>query len=204
MEHYKNLSLENIVEEIDGVVYTEEWKDIQGYEGYYQVSSFGRIKSLARQHINKPSKASKSGHIQSSKTKIIRCTTSVLGYVRCNLCKQSKVTSIRVHIFVAKAFIKNPENKQQINHIKGIRTANHFTQLEWCTNQENSIHSVIIGHTKVGEDSHTSKITNETARTIKLRLSNGIKPKYIIKELGVNRSTISNIQQKKAWKHIHI
>ena len=52
MEYYKNLSLRDISEIIDGVLYVEEWRDIKGYEGYYQVSNFGRIKSLKRE-INK-------------------------------------------------------------------------------------------------------------------------------------------------------
>lgn len=117
IEHWKNLSLEDIP--------GEEWRDIIGYEGYYQVSSLGRIKRLAR-HRTK-------SHISKQGT--------VRGYMHICLCKNNIKETKRVHRLMAFAFIPNPDNKPYVNHKDGIRNNNILSNLEWCTNGENQLHS---------------------------------------------------------------
>lgn len=124
MEHWENLSLENLIEEVNGVVYIEQWRPIQGYEGKYEISSFGRIKSLkyARRNIERLLKQGKS-----------------VGYLRVDLIE--KTNHKLIHRLVAEAFILNPENKPQVNHKKGITTDNRMWELEWATESEQQIHA---------------------------------------------------------------
>ena len=133
-EHYKNHSLENIVEEIDGVVYVEEWRSISGYEGLYEVSNFGRIKSLAKSWVGGNT------NIIKRKEKIIK-THVEQEYVRVSLCKKGKYKGFQVHRLVGFAFINNPENKPHINHLFGIKTDNRWLKIEWSTRSENELHS---------------------------------------------------------------
>lgn len=103
---------------------TEEiWKDVKGYEGRYQVSNHGRVKSFLR-----------GGLILSLQTKN--------GYSNVNLFDNNrKMTTKTVHRLVAIAFIPNPDNKPQVNHIDYNRKNNYISNLEWNTVQENSLHS---------------------------------------------------------------
>src|SRR3990167_2906059 len=111
----------------------ETWKDILGYEGLYQVSNLGRVKSLSKLKIN-----GQFTHI--TKEKILININNKTGYLQVNLTRNTqKVFS--VHRLVAQAFIPNPENKPQTNHKDGNKKNNHIDNLEWATVSENGIHS---------------------------------------------------------------
>lgn len=146
--HYLNLSLENLVDEIDGVCYEEEWKDITGYEGHFKISSFGRIKSINRYvRTNNPRYRKRSLNI----TEKIRVQiANRKGYLLCVLRHPDiKMKGYAVHRLVAKEFIYNPDNKQQVNHKKGNKKDNRWLMLEWVTPKENSRHSIETGLQKI-------------------------------------------------------
>lgn len=107
----------------------ELWKDIEGFEGLYQVSNLGRIKSAFRE-------GTKGGII---KQFIIH------NYPKVNLHKNGESHFIYTHRLVAKAFIPNPLNKPQINHINGNKCDNRAINLEWATSQENLQHAIDTG-----------------------------------------------------------
>lgn len=107
----------------------EIWKDIPGYEGLYQVSNLGRIKSMKR-YTKIPNA------IRIEKEKILKLGKRN-GYYVINLCKKNKRKSYQVHRLVAQAFIQNPKNKPYINHIDYDPTNNKVKNLEWCTQKEN-------------------------------------------------------------------
>lgn len=107
----------------------EIWKDIPGYEGKYQVSNKGRVKSLNFNRTGKEAILKAKNHV---------------GYPRVILWKGGKRHEICVHRLVAEAFLPNPDNKQFVNHIDGDRRNNNVENLEWCTPQENAIHSVTV------------------------------------------------------------
>lgn len=113
----------------------EIWKDIPGYEGLYQASSLGRIKSLDR--IVTYSNRNKHIH----KGKILIQSELTGGYLYVFLSKKGKVKSCRVHRLVAASFIPNPNNLPQVNHLDKNRKNNSFLNLQWCTGSENQIHS---------------------------------------------------------------
>ena len=115
----------------------EIWKDVVGYEGLYQVSNLGRVKSCAR-YINRHSKYVI--HKKYVKEKILSCCY-VAGYPCVPLSKERKRHLARVHRLVAIAFIANPENKEQVNHKDGNRANSNVNNLEWVTNTENQRHS---------------------------------------------------------------
>ena len=135
----------------------EIWKDIPGYEGMYQVSNLGRVKSLDRIKTNKLI----GKHFV--KEKLMKLRLSSRGYLSVGLTKNGKQVGYRVHRLVAQAFIPNPENKKEVNHINGVKTDNRVDNLEWCTSSENTIHAMRTGliTIKRGGDDNRSISVNQ-------------------------------------------
>ena len=114
----------------DGVFYTEEWRDIAGYEGAYQVSSFGRIKSL--------DKISSRGH--KLKCKILKLNKNGFGYKHFSLFKNGKKKTCRVHVLVAETFlghVPDGTHRMVVDHKDNIKSNNHTWNLQLITNREN-------------------------------------------------------------------
>ena len=112
----------------------ENWKDIKGYEGYYQVSNEGRVRSLKRTISNNGGAQELEG-----KTKSTRIKNS--GYEITDLYKNGERKTFMIHRLVADAFIPNHDNKSQVNHIDGNKLNNRVDNLEWVCQSENVIHS---------------------------------------------------------------
>jgi hypothetical protein len=113
----------------------EIWKDIKGYEGYYQVSNLGNVKSLSRNKIN-------NGTLFITKERILKPGVNKCGYLQVVLQKDDIRKSVRVHRLVANAFLDNPLNYPQVNHINFNKKDNNVLNLEWCNNQQNIEHSL--------------------------------------------------------------
>ena len=140
MEHYKNLSLEDIVYTDDnGVTCVEQWKDIPNYEGYYQISNLGRVKSLERILI-------KNGKKCVYKALIKKTNIGKRGYWIVGFCKNKKESQKKIHRLIAESFIPNFENKPHINHIDANKLNNDISNLEWVNNRENSCHKVKLSN----------------------------------------------------------
>ena len=108
----------------------EEWKDIQGYEGRYQISNLGRIKSLNR----------KDRLGRNVDGKILKQHTDTNGYKSVMLSKNNDKKRHRIHRLVAKMFIDNPLNLEEVNHIDGDKSNNSKDNLEWVNRKENELH----------------------------------------------------------------
>lgn len=115
----------------------EIWRKIEGFEKY-EVSNLGRVRSLDYKHTGE--------------TKVLRPILNRYGYLRINLYKNSKLCSRSIHRLVAQAFILNPENKQQVNHIDANKQNNIVSNLEWCTNLENMQHARDMGLLKLTDE----------------------------------------------------
>lgn len=118
----------------------ENWKDVVGYEGFYEVSDLGRVRrkeTLVKTGI----RHSDYRKVQSTilKQHIKR------GYYTVDLSKNNVVRTITVHRLVAKAFCENPDGKNVVNHINAIKTDNRAVNLEWCTDRENKDHALRNG-----------------------------------------------------------
>lgn len=113
------------------------WLDIKDFEGYYQISNNGDVRSVERQ-VN----ANKNGGIKILKSITIKQTIANHGYYVVNLRKHGLNKVITVHRLVATHFIDNNEKKVTVNHIDGDKTNNHVTNLEWATYGENNIHAL--------------------------------------------------------------
>lgn len=110
----------------------EIWKDIKGYEGLYQVSNYGRVKSLPRNNTIKQPRILKNGY-------------SHKGYCIVALSKNNNRRSYRVHRLVAQAFIPNPNNLPEVNHIDENKLNNNINNLEWCDSKYNNTYGNRIG-----------------------------------------------------------
>lgn len=121
MKPYENLSLEDMEGEV--------WKDVVGYEGLYQVSNLGRVKSLDKVISTRNGYSS---FEKSIKGRVLK-QVLVMGYLKVHLVNIGKGKSIPVHRFVAMAFISNKNNYPQVNHKDEDKTNNIVDNLEWCT-----------------------------------------------------------------------
>ena len=110
----------------------EVWKDVVGYEGLYQVSNLGNVKSLPKH------KGCGVGYTQPERILRNSCNGH---YLFVYLSKDHKQKMHYVHRLVAQAFIPNPENKREVNHINGVKKDNRVENLEWNTSSENTIHA---------------------------------------------------------------
>lgn len=117
----------------------EIWKDIEEFRGKYQVSNIGRIRSLDRLNIYK------NGSKRIEKGKILSLSHNKLGYIQVLLHKENKRYSRRVHRLVAQAFISNPNNYNEINHIDGNKENNKTDNLQWCNRTQNVRHAINTG-----------------------------------------------------------
>lgn len=131
----------------------EEWKDIKGYEGLYQVSSDGRVKSLEKSYNVGY------GGIKHQDEFIMSPSIVGNGYLHVTLCKDGKKRYKRIHRLVAEAFIPNPENYPVINHKDENPKNNNVENLEWCTQGYNNTYG---GRTKRMAESQSKKVYQYT------------------------------------------
>lgn len=103
----------------------EIWRPIEGYEGLYEISNLGKIKSNFR---------------QGSTTDFLKISNNGNGYMMVRLCKNGKAKKYYLHRLLAQTFIDNPEDKPQVNHINENRSDNRLENLEWVTQKENNNH----------------------------------------------------------------
>ena len=141
----------------------EIWKPISGYEGVYEVSNLGRVRSCDRIVV------CNDGRKYKRKGKVLRQSYDANKYYKVALCKNGKQKNFSVHRLVAQAFIPNPENKLTVNHKNGDKLDNRVENLEWATREENMQHAYDNGLKKSikGSSNSNSKLSDDDVRYIR-------------------------------------
>lgn len=122
----------------------ENWRDIEGYEGLYQISNIGRVKSLERTVPNY-NQTGFTNSFKRIKERIMKTKKDRKGYLYVELYNNGKSKVFKIHRLVAMMFLSNVDNKPQVNHLDGNKENNCVDNLEWCTNIENQRHAWYTG-----------------------------------------------------------
>lgn len=153
----------------------EIWKDIDGFSGYYEISSSGRVRNIRTGRVLKPSVTDQ-------------------GYTTVKLYRNNKAKEAKIHRLVASAFIQNPENKPQVNHLDRNKRNNDVSNLEWSTNRENIDHAIRTGLNKT----RNSKLamnkryrSNFVQLTLLIPKEVNVKLQNMAEETGSTRTAIS-------------
>lgn len=180
-------------------IQNEIWKSVKDYEGLYEVSNLGRIKSLDKE----VSCGFNGNYKRIIKGKILNPSYDNDSYLHIGLTKDYITKNYFIHRLVAIAFIENLENKPQVNHIDGNKSNNRLKNLEWNTLSENRVHAYNTGLQKgaCGEKQPISKLNDK--KVLEIRKIGKSKTLLEISEMyNVNFRTISNVLLRKTWKHI--
>jgi hypothetical protein len=176
----------------------EIWKDIEGYEGLYQVSTLGRLKRLEYIVI------CKNGRNRKLPTHILNPPILKNGYIIACLRKEGKGKYLLLHRLVASAFLPNPNNLAQVNHKDGNKKNNNVENLEWVTPQNNIIHAFNnnLMHPAHGIKINVGHFVEEDIRNIRLKASEGMSQRKIAAEYGVKQNAIWLILNCKTYKWV--
>ncbi len=166
----------------------EEWRDVIGYEGLYQVSNMGRVKSFCEQTA-----------------RILSPCPNKKGYYMVHLHKDGKKKNFGIHVLVATAFIPNPENKPEVNHLDRDKTNNRADNLEWNTGEENKKHARETNPKEIKQRKKQVRLTEDQIHLIRQICIPGDSI-YGIAALArmfdVHEDTISRIVQGKSYKNV--
>ena len=165
----------------------EIWKDVAGYEGLYQVSNLGNVKSLSYNHTKKP--------------KVLKNIKMSIGYESISLFKDKVSKVFYIHRLVANAFIENKNNLPTVNHIDGIKSNNIVSNLEWMSFSDNNKHAHLIGlnFAKKGEEHPKSKLKKEDVIFI---FNSNLSLRVLAKKYNVSKTSIEYIKNGKNWSHL--
>lgn len=175
----------------------EIWKSIKGYEGYYEVSNHGNVRTVTR-FISNSGK-----HGMWYKSRSLKFNVDKDGYNTVALQKDGKVKRVKVHRVVLSTF--TDDNDMQVNHIDGNKSNNHVNNLEWVTCSENIKHAFNIGlKTQVGSKNNCSKLTESIVIQICDFFKNTTFTNKQIAEMFDIKSdeTIRRIRKRVSWTHV--
>ena len=180
----------------------EIWKPIEGlkdgfYDGLYEVSNLGRFKML-------PRILNCTNGQRITKEKIVT-GSNCHGYRRVSFKKDRVRLQIDIHVLVARAFISNPNNYPQINHIDANKSNNDVLNLEWCNHSMNANHALELGLLKItrGSERSTAKLTENKVVAMREMYKTGLYPMWMLSQMfSVAKTTVQNIVNRTKWAHV--
>lgn len=176
----------------------EIWSPVKELSDYYEVSTYGRVKSVPRM-VN-------SGHGSKRFVKggFRKPCLGTTGYWHLTFVINGKTKAARLHRMVAEAFIPNPENKPCVNHRDGDKLNNHVNNLEWCTYSENSIHAHKTGLSSVKKGEDVANSIFKTADVLRIRelFEMGVTQPELQKIYSASYAAINSIVRRRTWKHL--
>jgi len=167
---------------------SEEWRDVVGYVGRYQISSHGRVKSF---RCNK-------GH----KVRILKPGIHQGYHIVCLSDQDRREHTRRVHSLVLEAFHGPRPSGYESGHLDGIRTHNNRDNLRWITHQENVNHRLLHGTERFGSRNNQAKLNERNVIKIRSLCQRGLTQDKIASQFGVKRQTISDVLRRKNWGHV--
>lgn len=175
----------------------EKWKAVPEFEGLYEVSTTGRVRSLTRRQFNGKGVFTRLGQI-------LKPGKVGAGYLQIHLANRGKTKDLLVSRIVAEAFVPNPEGKPEVNHRNGNKLDCTSANLEWVTHAENVNHAFANGlyPPRNGEAGSGSKLKNSQVIEIRKRFAEGDRQIDLAREFGVGDHTIRDIVRRNTWKHI--
>jgi hypothetical protein len=175
----------------------EIWRAAPGFDGFYEVSTYGQIRSVHRRVRARDG-------IRDVWPIIRRQGISTAGYPQVHLSAGGKDKVVCVHRLVALAFLPPVEGKDQVNHIDGNKCNNHVSNLEFCDTSENVLHAFKLGlnHMPCGSLNHRAKLTEPQVSEIKRRLAAGEGQTAISRDYGVTNKLIHLIAKGRIWGHV--
>lgn len=176
----------------------EVWKPVIGYEGVYEASNLGRVRSLSR------TIRCGYGKVRSLKGRVLKPILQNAGYLQVQLAYQGKTGHRTVHRIVAELFCHNKQGCNVINHIDANRLNNAASNLEWCTQEQNYHHARSMGLVKIprGSEKGAAKLTESDIPQIRYLIERGWKIKDIADAYGVAAPQVSFIKSGRAWSHV--
>lgn len=180
----------------------EEWRPVAGYEGYYEVSNTGRVRSLER-----TAQWTLKGlpRYRPIRTRLLKPTIWNKKRIRFNLSLNGKRRMKFAHRLVCEAFLNNPNLLPEVNHLDGNPLNNRVDNLEWCNRRHNHNHAVINGllgfKVQPGEQHGRSRLTNEDVIQIRT-LSEIVTASELAKKFHVSDGCVRDVIQRRTWKHL--
>lgn len=177
----------------------EIWKPIAGYEGFYEVSDLGRIRSNNRYTNIILRDGSKS--LRTHTGRVLKGCLDGHGYYGVYLSKNNNIKRVKISKLVARTFLDNPHNYKVVNHIDGIKTNDLLINLEWCDHNYNMAHAVRIGLIdSKGEKNSMAKLNIEKVNYIRYLYSNTkTSQRKLSLIFNVHQTTIGKILRNKIW-----
>jgi len=180
----------------------EHWRSIAGFEGFYEVSNLGRVRSLTHKARGK------SNSEVTHEGQLLNPTLNSDGYHVLTLSRDGKTIQRKVHRVVAQAFHPNPMGFPCVNHIDFNKINNQSVNLEWCTNAHNMRHDWNHGRRRSpkiashGSKNGNAKLSDDNVTEIRRRNVDGETNVALAAEFGVCKDTISRIIRREAWKSL--
>jgi len=179
----------------------EEWRAVVGYEGSYQVSSLGRVRSLDRVVLCAPGRWGRAYKRRCPST-ILKQYQEVGGYPKVNLHLGERQISVNVHRLAAEAFFGECPEGKEASHLDGDRGNNAKSNLLWETRSENHRRKRAHGTSLQGSRSPTAKLNSQAVLVIRHAASRGVSGALLARLHGVSPSTIYLVLKRRKWGHV--